>query len=328
MSEFRQNFITKEWVIIATERARRPEQFAEERVARPPLPEHDPSCPFCPGNESRTGEETYRVDGESWSVRAVRNKFAPLDPRSSAQREFAGKFLSSGGYGIAEVIIESPLHNRTLAMMGQREVEGILRAMLARYQSLAATPNICLITLFKNHGARAGTSLEHAHAQIIATPIIPPHVRDPFQKAMLHFDTYGVCGYCEMLEEELRQELRIVHRNRSFVVYCPYASRTPFEVRILPRRHAASFAWIAPEEMGDLAEALSVTLRKLNAALEYPDYNFMVRSSPIGDEDVRYLHWYFLLIPKITTPAGFELGTGIYINTVYPEACAEYLRRM
>ncbi len=328
MSEFRQNFITKEWVIIATERARRPDQFVERRAERPPLPDHDPSCPFCPGNESLTGEETYRVEGASWSVRAVRNKFAPLDPRSQTQREYAGKFLSSGGFGIAEVIIESPLHNRTLAMMAPREAEAILRAMLARYQSLAAVPNISLITLFKNHGARAGTSLEHAHAQIIATPIIPPHVRDPFQKAMLHFDTFGICGYCEMLEEEIRQERRIVHANRSFVVSCPFASRTPFEVRIIPRRHAASFAWIAAEELEDFAEALSVTLRKLNGALDSPDYNFIIRSSPIGDEDVRYLHWYFLLIPKITTPAGFELGTGIYINTAYPEECAEYLRSM
>lgn len=328
MSEFRQNFITKEWVIVATERARPLHEFQnrKEKPARAAAPSGD--CPFCPGNESMTAEESYRSGNTAeWRIRVVRNKYAALRPDFPAWREHNGKFLKSPGYGFAEVVIESPRHQETLDQLPRDHLEEFLRALLARFQDMSSQAGISLITMFKNQGAGAGTSIAHPHSQIIATPIIPPHVRDPFQKAMMHFDTYGQCGYCDMLEEERRQETRIVYENDGFVAFCPYASRTPFEVRILPKRHAASYAWISSAETTHFADALSVTVRKINTCLASPDYNFIIRSSPIGDEDVRYLHWYFLLVPKTTTPAGFEIGTGIYINTIPPETCAAILRQ-
>ncbi len=327
MSEFRQNFITKEWVVIATERSKRPEMFLKKNEERHALPDLKLDCPFCPGNETQTTDEIYRQDKmNSWSVRVVQNKYAALNPEHPAHREQVGKFLKSDGYGIAEVVIETPRHDLTLGSMPVQQIVEMLKAFHTRFQSISAMQNICLITLFKNFGQHAGTSIEHPHSQIIATPIIPPHVRDPFQKAMMHFDTYGVCGYCDMIEEELKQKKRIIFQNNSFVVFCPFASRTPFEIRIYPTRHVASYSWISEMEILHFAEALSFTLKKLERGLNTPDYNFIIRSSPIGDEDVRYLHWYFILIPKIATPAGFEIGTGIYINTTLPEECAEYLR--
>jgi UDPglucose--hexose-1-phosphate uridylyltransferase len=185
-----------------------------------------------------------------------------------------------------------------------------------------------LVTIFRNHGLRAGTSLEHAHAQLIATPIIPPHVRNPIKHAVLYHDTNGTCVYCDMLAEELRLKERIVLENDYFVAFAPFASRTPFEMRIIPKTHRASFGEICGEELPDLACFLQNVLARIYWGLNNPDYNLVIRSAPVGDEDVKYYHWYMVIIPKLTTPAGFEIGTGIYINVIYPEECARFLKKV
>ena len=331
MSEFRQNPATKEWVIIATERARRPEDFtpAHECTAQPPEQEYDPDCPFCPGNERMAADPTYvDADAGSWKVRAVRNKYAALDRETEPRRVPRGNFLSATGYGVAEVVIETPVHNLPLHSRSQDDIFRYVKALKARQLAISHFPDISHVTIFKNHGPRAGTSLVHPHSQIIATPIIPPHVRDPFQKAMQHYDTYGSCVYCDLMEEELRQQERVVVENEHFVAFCPFASRSPFETRIYPRRHIPGFHWTANNELESFAAILREITGRIHTALDNPDYNFIIRSAPVGDEDVRYLHWYFILIPKVTTPAGFEIGTGIYINVVPPEDAAERLRNI
>ncbi len=327
MSEFRQNLATKEWVVIATERARRPHDFKLETATNHAVGPYEEDCPFCPGNEQKTPPALYVDEDEgAWHVRVVPNKYGALQPRASAERRQAGGFLKATGFGVSEVVIETPLHNLSIATMGVAQVERVLQAYRSRYQQIAKDGRINLITIFRNYGPLAGTSLLHPHSQIIATPIIPPHVRDPIRQAVLHFDTYGTCVFCDMIREELAQKRRIVVESDHYLAACPFAARTPFEVRIWPKKHKPCFCDSDNDELADLAVVLRQVLARIRLGLNDPNYNYILRSCPTGDEDVRYLHWYMVIIPKISTPAGFEIGTGIYINTVAPEASAEYLR--
>jgi UDPglucose--hexose-1-phosphate uridylyltransferase len=327
MPEYRQNMLTNEWVIIASERAKRPRDFEIKEAGKPPLPEFSQQCPFCPGNEAQTPAATQTIERSGkWAVRAVPNKFAALQRDIPFQPKRFGRFLRATGYGIAEVIIETPLHNSTLATMDQQSVEDIIKVYKSRYLSVAREKQICFINIFRNHGVRAGTSLEHPHSQLIATPVIPPHVRNPIEQAVRYYDTHGQCIYCVMLQEEVLRQERLIAQNDFYIAYAPYASRTPFEVRIMPKKHQPSFADIEGEELFDLARILRSILARLYRGLNNPDYNFIIRSAPVGDENAKYFHWYMLIIPKLTTPAGFEIGTGIYINVTFPEECAEFLR--
>lgn len=325
MSEFRQNFATKEWVIVAPNRNARPKDVGADSALAAAA---SGPCPFCPGNEHETGEELLRCgDQDAWTLRVVRNKFSALAITRSPHRIAHGKFLKSESYGAAEVIIESPLHNQRLHEMSVEHIELILRAFRTRAAAAAHAADMAIVMIFRNYGPNAGTSLAHPHSQLIASPIVPPHIRDPFQKAALHYDTFGSCVYCDMVHEELRQAERIIEVNEHVAAFCPFASRTPYELRLYPLRHCASIVWSTDQELRSFAAILRGCLRRTAILLGDPSYNFIIRSAPIGDEDVRYLHWYFILIPKISTPAGFEIGSGMYINSVSPETCADALRR-
>ena len=327
MSEFRQNFATKEWVIIAPGRAGRPNDFRRSEVAVHELPELRGDCPFCVGNEHRTGIELYREESDGrWLIRVVYNRFSALDPDALVTRVQQGRFLKSGNFGHAEVIIDSPRHNATLDTITPTHLRSLLLVYRNRMAEVSRMANIAIVMLFRNYGPLAGTSLEHPHSQLIASPIIPPHIRDPFQKAALHYDSYGTCAYCDMIEEERSQSDRVFFENEQFIAFCPYAARTPYEMRIYPKRHNASYCWVQDSDLPMFAEALWETLRRMHAVLGSVSYNFLFRTSPVGDEDVRYLHWYFVLVPRIATQAGFEMGSGIYINSVAPEVSAAELR--
>jgi UDPglucose--hexose-1-phosphate uridylyltransferase len=327
MPEFRQNMVSKEWVIIAKERAKRPDDFVQKRDAKKQLPLHKEDCPFCPGNESMTPPSLFSIKrNEAWSLRVVPNKFAALQGHLTTERKREGRFLKANGFGIAEVVIETPFHNRSIATMELDEVKNTVFAYRERYDALSRMEQLGLITVFRNYGEKAGTSLEHPHSQIIATPIVPPHVRDPLYQSQLACDTYGDCIYCGMMEEERRQQVRVVRETEYFLVICPFASRSPFETRIYPRTHRSSFVNIRNEELMDFAYVLQDTIKRLHIGLSDPDYNYIIRSAPIEDSNVKYHHWYVVIVPKLTTPAGFEIGTGIYINTTLPEQCAEFLR--
>jgi UDPglucose--hexose-1-phosphate uridylyltransferase len=330
MPEFRQNLATQEWVIIAPERGKRPSDILKEQKKRKhrfPYPSYKEDCPFCPGNEDQTEQPVYvHPPGGDWQVRVVPNKYAALQPQLATTRTCVGSFLAAKGFGIAEVVIEHPAHNLTLSQMELDAVANVLRAYRQRQTEISKNNKICLVTIFRNHGERAGTSLEHPHSQIIATPIVPPHERYPMERAVMHYDKYGSCVYCDMVNEELRQGERIILESDNFVAFCPFAARSPFESRIYPKKHEASFMLIGDEAIVELAWVLREVLNKLYHGLNDPDYNYVLRSAPIGDEHTRHLHWYMVIIPKITVPAGFEIGSGIYINTVAPEESARYFR--
>lgn len=327
MSQFRQDFITKEWVIVAPERAKRPDQFRQDVDRQEKLPVNDTKCPFCPGNEDKTPPPTMVVgEAKKWLLRVVPNKFAAVSPKSPLKRKETHNHLTAQGFGVAEVVIESPAHNTSLAGMSEDEVRGVLKVYKSRYEALAKNKDIDLITIFRNHGARAGTSLEHPHSQIIATPIVPPHVRYPMEQAQAYYDSFGKCPYCVTLEDELKQKERLILESDRFVCFTPFASAAPFEMRIMPRRHNSCFDHINDEELKDLANILRLTLKKLRKGLNNPDYNLVIRSSPISDGQLNYDHWRIVIIPRLTTPAGFELGTGIYIDIMKPEDAAAFLR--
>jgi len=330
MPELRQNFFTKEWVIIATERAKRPKELARQQPLKKPAA-FVPTCPFCPGNEDKTPPEVLRVPAagsDPWQVRVIPNKFSALARDSQPVRTIHRLRRSMAGFGVHDVIVETPDHSHVTALMTDAHVANVLRAYKSRYDELSLDPRIAHITIFKNHGLDAGTSLEHPHSQLIATPVISSQVRGRFQVAMQHHDEFGECMFCQMMQEELAEEDRIVLTTEHFVALEPFASPTPFATHIFPRRHMASFGDISGTELNDLARTLRKILGKLYHGLGDPDFNYTLRSAPAELHGVKYFHWYVSIIPRLTRVAGFELGSGMFINTMPPEAAAEFLRNV
>ncbi len=331
MSEIRQDLTTNEWVIIATERARRPHDFA--RPVKDLPPEYSETCPFCPGCEEKTPPEVlaYRDNGKpngpGWWVRVIPNKFAALNPRGSIEREIVGGFFRKmAGVGHHEVLIETPKHNLYIPFMEDHQVEEIVLAIRERYLALREDSTVRVIVIFKNHGSAAGTSLEHPHCQIVATPIVPQSLRRRLAVATRYYDDHGGCLYCDMIDMERRSGIRVIEESDGFFVVHPYASRSPFETWILPSRHCASFGTCEVEEAKALGRVLKRTMAGIFRILGNPDFNMVIHTAPIKDEDEDYFHWYMRLIPRMTTIAGFEMGSGIFINTALPEETAASIR--
>ena len=329
MPELRQNFFTKEWVIIATERAKRPEDLATHRV-QAPVPSFVETCPFCPGNESKTPPEVLRlpVNSDAWSVRVIPNKFAALSNEVQPTRSLQHLRRRIDGFGFHEVIVDSPDHSLCMAQLPDAQVANILTVYRQRYKMLSVDRRVNHITIFKNHGADAGASLQHPHSQLIATPMIPSQVRHRLHEALRHYDDVGECMFCHMVEREVEDQTRIVLKGEHFVAMEVFAAPTPFATHIFPLRHMASFGDITDLEILDLARVLRMLLAKIFVGLGNPDLNFTVRSGPTEYNGARHFHWYVSVIPRLTRVAGFELGSGMFINTVLPEAAAEFLRKV
>lgn len=328
MSELRYSLVSGDWVVVATERAKRPKDFIKVKEKKE-LPAYKDSCPFCPGNEKLTPGETFRLgDDLAWKVRSVFNLYGALSPNTEHGRKLDGINLSMGGFGNAEVLIEHPLHNTIIPLMKDEEVENIIQMYKQRYIAMTRVEGIEAIIIFKNHGPMAGTSLEHPHSQMIATPIVPPQVRGRVEKAVHYFDMTGTCVFCKTLEEELKAKKRLVLETDKFVSFLPFAGASPFTIWIFPRRHMAYFAHINDEEIKDLAINLKNTLQRLYYGLDNPDFNYTIRSIPVKERGTEYFHWYISIIPRMTQPAGFELGSGMFINTALPEESAEFLRQV
>jgi UDPglucose--hexose-1-phosphate uridylyltransferase len=327
MPELRQNIITREWVIIATERAKRPDEFVRPKKTIDPAPAFDPGCPFCPGNESMSAAETYRIaDREGWKVRVVGNKFPALSREGDRVRRIDGVYRSMSGVGFHEVVVEHRRHDLSPALYSVEDLTNILGAYRQRYIQMRKDPRVEAIIIFKNHGESAGTSLAHPHSQITATPIVPTQVRHRMDEAIRFFDETGECVFCTTLRRELADKVRIVASTDSFVAFIPFAALSPFHLWIFPVRHCSSFDEIEEYEITDLALALRTVLGKLHYGLNDPDYNFSIRSIPAREGQREYFHWYLTVIPRIVRTAGFEIGSGMYINTSLPEESARFLR--
>ncbi|MER2599022.1 MAG: galactose-1-phosphate uridylyltransferase [Caldilineales bacterium] len=332
MAELRQNMATKQWVIIATERARRPEEFADwsHSSVVAALPAHDPHCPFCVGNEEGDGMELLRIPAlpAPWKVRVVKNRFPALDQHGERLRHFDGVYRSISGVGYHEVVVETPQHNVSPAQLGTEEMALVFDAFQARGMVMATDERIEHVIYFKNHGPRAGTSLLHPHSQIIGLPMVPYDVRARDEEARRYFDDTGACVYCVMLQHELQDGGRVIAENEDYVAFLPYAALSPFHIWILPREHQSSFLTVSPVSLRRLAALLCDLLGRLHGGLNDPDYNVVLRSAPVKAWCADHLHWYVSLIPRVTQTAGFELGSGMYINTALPEHSAAFLRSL
>jgi len=329
MPELRFNPINGEWVIIATERAKRPHEFAKNPDALKRLPSYVEGCPLCPGNEHMTPPETMRIGRNGkWAVRVVPNKFAALSSEGEPFRQTKGLKRSVNGVGIHEVLIENPDHSQTPGLLTADDVELIIQGYHERYNAISKDPRINLVTIFKNNGLEAGTSLEHPHSQILATPIISPELWHRLEDSSQFYNREGQCLFCRAMEEELADPIRVIEVSSHFLAFIPYASLSPFSLYLFPRRHMACFGEINPEEIRDLARVLQAVLAKLYFGLGNPAYNYVIRTAPIANSSSRYYHWYLSVIPRLTRVAGFELGSGMYINVTLPEASAEFLRNV
>jgi UDPglucose--hexose-1-phosphate uridylyltransferase len=330
MSEIRQDLATKDWIIFATERSRRPNDFKKIRENRP-VSEYESKCPFCKGNEDMTTREILSIkSGRDWSVRVVPNKYPALKPKkdygSSAGRHTKGPYLRIDGVGNHEVIIESPMHNDDLYKMKSSQIENVIKAYRKRFMALSCKGEYQLIIIFRNHGVRAGTSLRHPHSQLAALPFIPGFVKNKLYESERYFDSKGRCIYCDILKYEKKTGERIICENKDFIAFAPYASLSPYSVQIFPKEHQACFSEISESSTGYLSSILGAILKKIYYVLDDPDYNYIIDSAPVTQCRSRHYHWHIEIFPRLSTRAGFEIGSGININTVFPEKCAKSLR--
>ncbi len=316
-------------MIIAVDRARRPSDFSREPVIVSPPTRF---CPFCTGNEQKTPPEVlaYRAGGgpnqPGWSLRVIPNKFPVLGIEGELVRQGDGMFDRMSGIGAHEVIIESPEHTATLATMGEKQVEDVLWAFRERLLDLKKDTRLRYILLFKNHGEQAGATLEHPHSQIIALPVVPKRVKEELDGAQVYYNFKERCVFCDIVRQETHASARMVTETERFVVFEPYAARFPFETWIVPKRHDSHFEQCGAPDLQNLAWVLRSTLRKLDKALEKPAYNFMMHTAPVQEPAMAHYHWHIEIMPRLTKVAGFEWGTGVYINPTPPEESAKFLR--
>lgn len=336
MSELRRDPVIGRWVIVAPERALRPETTSiprEERKAGP--------CVFCGGQEALDPHEIYAVrapgtapNTPGWQVRVLPNKYPVLRIEGDLLREGVGMFDMIAGIGAHEVIVETPDHNLELADLPETQIAHVIRAYRERMRDLGGDDRFKYVMIFKNQGYLAGATLPHAHSQLVATPVTPKRVKEELVGAQKYYDFKRRCVFCDILKQETRLTTeRLVFQNDTFVVLSPFAARVPYETWIIPKQHNCDFVAISEAEYAGLAQALKQILLKLRAAVNDPPLNYLIHTAPFRRPRAGYwatiqhdYHWHMEIIPRLTRPAGFEEGSGFYINPVTPEDAAETLR--
>jgi len=327
MSELRKDPISGRWVIISVERGKRPVDFIS-----PSQRKRGGFCPFCHGNEYTTPEEimAFRPPGTSpnspgWTLRVMPNKFPALEIYGDLNKAGVGIFDMMNGIGAHEVIVETPDHMLSLSTMPLKALEDVLWAYYLRLTDLRKDRRFKYVLIFKNEGDAAGASLEHSHTQIIALPIIPMLVKEETDSAKHYYDLKERCIFCDVIYQEIEFQKRVIYENSQYVALAPFAPRAPFETWILPKRHESNFQ-PPNKNFSSLAEILQVILRQMDKILEVPPYNFIIHTSPFQDEINDYYHWHIEILPKLTKIAGFEWGSGFFINPTPPEESAKFMR--
>ena len=337
-SEWRRDPLSGAWTIIAPGRGERPNAFISPRTRSGDASSE--ICPFCLGNETKTPPEVFAIrepgtspDSPGWRVRVVPNKFPALTRGGPPKSRVRGLFESRDGFGVHEVIIDSPGHDRELADLPADRVREALDVYVRRIRSLETEDQCRYIQLFKNKGEEAGASLSHPHSQVVAMPIIPKRIEEEIRRGERFRRETGACFFCRLLEDEMSDGARVVAANDRFVAYVPFAARFPYELRIHPRRHTARISGIGDDEIAGLADILKTVFGRLKAVLSDPPYNLVLHQAPYSKTALKsrselnlFFHWYFEVIPVLTRVAGFEWGTGFHINPVSPEVAASSLR--
>lgn len=328
MPELRKDPIVGRWVIIATERARRPMPESTEPMLAP-----GGFCPFCEGNEDHTPNEIFAfrqqdtlVDQPGWRVRVVPNKFPALKIEGNLQKKGDGIYDHMNGIGAHEVVLECPFHEKSMAQLPESYIREILWVYQERLNDLKKDPRMVYGMIFKNVGIAAGASMEHSHSQIIVTPILPVNVLEEMNGALEFYNYRGRCIYCDIISQELKADCRVIMDSPGYLVIAPYASRFPFETWIIPKHHGSNYENTSKSELEELAVVLKTVLLKLEIALDGPAYNYMIHTGALNSPPTTHYHWHIEIIPRLTKVAGFEWGTGFYINHIPPEQAASVLR--
>ena len=329
MTELRKDPIVGRWVIISTERAKRPHEFPQEPPSR-----HEGMCPLCPGSERMTPPEILacRQGGEpndpNWTLRVVSNKFPALRIEGDLGKAADGIYDRMNGIGAHEIVIESERHDVDLFDLPEKRFEDVLWAYRERLLDLKKDRRFKSVIVFKNHGSAAGASLVHSHSQLIALPVVPKRVIEEMTGCREYYRFRDRCLFCDIIVQEMEQKSRIVEEGSEFLAFAPYAPRFPFETWIVPKRHQCAYEMIEPDQMRALAAVFRRTLRRLNLALENPPFNFIIHSAPFQEGAADFFHWHVEIMPKLTKVAGFEWGSGFYINPTPPEESAKYMREL
>ncbi len=330
MSDLRKDPIVGRWVIIATDRAKRPQDFARLEPVK-----LGGFCPFCKGSEANTPPEilAYRephsnANNPGWRVRVVPNKFPALQVEGALNKRGDGIYDLMNGVGAHEVIIECPHHETSMSRLSVDNIREVLWVYRDRLVDLKRDPRLVHGLIFKNVGALAGASLEHSHSQLIVTPVVPISVWEEMTGSLEFYNYRGRCIYCDMIQQELATGSRIVLDTPNFVVFCPFASRFPFETWVLPKQHSSHYENIPRQGVEEMGMVLKTILSKLELALDDPPYNFIIHTAPFDTKELPHYHWHLEIIPRLTRIAGFEWGSGFYINPVLPEQAGAFLREV
>jgi len=330
MPELRRDPVLGRWVIISAERGKRPTDFPRMIARR----SSRKSCPFCVGNEDKTPPEVFAIrngesqeNGPGWSLRVVPNKFPALAVNCNLVRKPEGIYDKMSGCGVHEVIIETTQHDTELSRVPLTTVENLLWAIRNRIHAHRRDGRFRYVMVFKNSGFAAGATLEHPHTQLIATPIVPKRVLEELAGCKNHFVQKERCIFCDIIEQETDSGgKRLVARNDAAIAIEPFAPRFPFETWILPNHHHSSFEDTEEEEYPLLAQILRDTMLRLDLVLGSPSYNLILHTAPCHESDLEYYHWHIEIMPKLIHVAGFEWGSGFYINPTSPEEAAVHLR--
>ena len=335
MSELRQNLASKEWVVIAPGRAKKPDVIRPRTMTNPVSEnEYETECPFCPGNEERFSiiEKARIEDGNgNWRLKVIDNKYKILDSFDTCplvpdafQKE--GIYRKLKGCGSHELVIETDKHNKTIIDLSEAEIRNIVATYVDRYNKFRDNPNNLITLIFKNYGLLAGQTQPHSHSQIVGSRVVPLYIRSLLHEAEKHFDNYGSCVFCDMLRYEMEEEARVVYYNDSYAAFVPFAAGSEHETWVMPKWHSASIGDVKDKRVDDLADILQTILRKLRLAIGNPDFNYVFRIGPYPLSGVPFYHWHIQVLPRTKIIGGFERATRIQVNTVLPEESAKMLR--
>ncbi|MFQ6759760.1 MAG: galactose-1-phosphate uridylyltransferase [Deltaproteobacteria bacterium] len=329
MPELRKDPIIGRWIIISTERGKRPTDFIVETNET-----RGGFCPLCPGNENTTPPEVlsysstagHQANRPGWDLRVVPNKYPALIIEGNLNKEGDGLYDRMNGIGAHEVIIETPDHNESFANLPADRMIKVFLAYRDRLLDLAQDPRFRYVMVFKNFGAAAGASLEHSHSQLIALPIVPRMISSEIEGSLSYFKYKERCIFCDIIRQEINQDKRVVAENDLFLAIVPYAPRSPFEMWILPKQHASSYLAMDDAHFKALTAIFSECMRRLDTCIPNVPYNFVLHGAPLRSQPLEHYHWHFEIMPKLTMIAGFEWGSGFYINSIPPEEAAQFLK--
>ncbi|MBN2398909.1 MAG: galactose-1-phosphate uridylyltransferase [Candidatus Aminicenantes bacterium] len=330
MPELRKDPITGTWVIISEERKKRPKYYQIVVNKDMSIPQN---CPFCPGNEAMTPPETYALrpdhspaNGPGWNLRVVPNKFPALRIEGELRKSGEGFYDKISGIGAHEVIIETSQHPEERGDIGSIQIQNTLSAARYRIMDLKKDTRFKYIMVFKNFGPTAGATLAHSHSQIVALPVVPLRVQEEIDGAQAHFDLKERCIFCDIIQYESEADRRLLMENEHFIVLAPYAPRFSFELAVYPKRHNPAFESTPDVELESLSSILSETLNKISRLLNHPDYNLIIHNAPCQNNVGDFYHWHIEFMPVLSRVAGFEWGTGFYINPISPEESVQSLK--